>query len=117
DWEKPLARTHFAIEGTQMFTGLLFVPKRPPFDLYDRNQRRGVRLYVKRVFIMDDCEELVPEYLRFLRGVIDSDDLPLNVSREILQQERMVRTIRGQVVKKTLDLLEELMTSKPDVYK
>lgn len=116
DWEKPLARTHFQIEGTQLFTGLLFLPAKPPFDLFDRNRRRGVRLYVKRVFIMDDCEELVPEYLRFLRGVIDSDDLPLNVSREILQQEETTRTIKGQVVKKTLDLLDDLLAQKRETY-
>jgi len=116
DYTEPLAKTHFTFEGTQLFTGLLFVPKRPPFDLFDRSKRRGVRLYVKRVFIMDDCEELVPEYLRFLRGVIDSDDLPLNVSRELLQKEGAVKTIKKTVVKKTLELLEETATEKKDDY-
>jgi molecular chaperone HtpG len=116
DWERPLARTHFKVEGNNEFTGLLFVPKRPPFDLFDRNKRRGVRLFVKRVFIMDDCEELLPEYLRFVRGVIDSDDLPLNVSRELLQQAELVRTIRRHVTKKTLDLLEELAKERPADY-
>jgi molecular chaperone HtpG len=116
DWEAPLARTHFTFEGTQLFTGLLFVPKKPPFDLFDRNKRRGVRLYVKRVFIMDDCEELVPEWLRFLRGVIDSDDLPLNVSRELLQKESATQTIKKTIVKKTLELLDDLATSRQADY-
>ena len=101
DWEAPLARTHFKVEGTTEFTGLLFVPERAPVDLFERKQR-GVRLFVKRVFIMEDCEDLLPEWLRFVRGVIDSEDLPLNVSREILQENRISRTIRKQVVQKTL---------------
>lgn len=117
DWEKPLARTHFTVEGTQEFTGLLFIPREPPFDLFDRARRRGVRLYVKRVFIMDDCEELVPEYLRFVRGLIDSDDLPLNVSRELLQSDRLVPTIKKNIIRKTLDLLDELAKDRPDDYK
>ncbi len=117
DWEGPMARTHFHIEGTQLFTGLLFVPKRPPFDLFDRDQRHGVRLYVKRVFIMDDCEELLPRWLRFVRGIVDSDDLPLNVSREILQDSSLVRTIQKQVVKKTLDMLEELAKNNAEEYR
>jgi molecular chaperone HtpG len=116
DWEGPLARSHFRIEGNQLFTGLLFIPKRPPFDLFDREQRHGVRLYVKRVFIMDDCDELLPRWLRFLRGVIDSDDLPLNVSREILQDSAATRTIRKQVVKKALDMLEGLSEERPEDY-
>jgi molecular chaperone HtpG len=107
DWEPPLARTHFKVEGAQEMTGLLFVPKRAPFDLLER-RNRGVRLFVKRVFIMDDCEELLPEWLRFVRGVIDSEDLPLNVSRETLQQDRVTRQIRKQIVQKTLALLAEL---------
>lgn len=116
DWEGSLTRTHFHIEGSQMFTGLLFVPKRPPFDLFDREQRHGVRLYVKRVFIMDDCEDLLPRWLRFLRGVVDSDDLPLNVSREILQDSAATRTIRKQVIKKALDMLEDLADEQPQDY-
>ncbi|MEZ5966815.1 MAG: molecular chaperone HtpG [Planctomycetota bacterium] len=107
DWEKPLAWTHFKVEGTQELTGLLFVPRKPPFDLFDRN-RKGLRLFVKRVFIMDDCEEILPEWLRFMVGVVDSEDLPLNVSREILQQDRTTKMIRKQVVKHALALLEEL---------
>ncbi len=108
DWEPPLAHTHFRVEGTQLFDGLLFVPTRPPFDLYSRDQRHGVRLYVKRVFIMDDCEALLPTYLRFFRGMVDSDDLPLNVSRELLQDSATVRFIKKQVTKKSLDLLDRL---------
>ena len=117
DWEPPLGQTHFKIEGTQLFTGLLFIPKRPPFDLFDQDKRHGVRLYVKRVFIMDDCEELLPRWLRFMRGVIDSDDLPLNVSRELLQDSSTVRTIRKQVVRKALDLLDSIAQDRPDDYK
>lgn len=116
DFEAPLSWTHFKTDGTQQFTGLLFLPKRPPFDLNER-KRRGVRLFVKRVFIMDDCEELLPQWLRFVRGVVDSDDLPLNVSRELLQDSAVVRSIRKHVVKKTLDLLEKLAKDKPEDYR
>lgn len=116
DWEAPLARTHFQVEGTQMFTGLLFIPKNPPFDLFSSETRHGVRLYVRRVFIMDDCEELLPRWLRFVRGVIDSDDLPLNVSRELLQDSAIVRTIKKQVIRRVLDLLLEVAENKPDDY-
>ncbi len=108
DWEDPLAYRHFKVEGTQLFTGLLFVPTRAPFDLFSAQHRRGVRLYVKRVFIMDDCEELIPQWLRFMKGIVDSDDLPLNVSRELLQDSRLVQSISKQIVKKSLDCLEEL---------
>ena len=106
-WDEPLARTHFKVEGLQQMIGLLFIPKKAPFDLFERKPR-GVRLYVKRVFIMEDCEELLPEWLRWMRGVVDSEDLPLNVSREILQQERITKAIRKQVINKTLALLENL---------
>ncbi len=108
DWEDPLATTHFRVEGTQEMTGLLFVPSQQPMDLFQSKSSKGVRLYVKRVFIMEDAEELLPEWLRFMRGVIDSEDLPLNVSREILQQERVTAGIRKQVVGKSLSLLEDL---------
>lgn len=108
DWEDPLAHTHFKVEGTQELTGLLFVPGQRPMDLFQQRQSKGVRLYVRRVFIMEDAEELIPDWLRFMRGVVDSEDLPLNVSREILQQERMTAAIRKQVVSKTLSLLEEM---------
>lgn len=106
-WDEPLARTHFKVEGLQQMTGLLFIPSKAPFDLFERKSR-GIRLYVKRVFIMEDCEELLPEWLRWVRGVVDSEDLPLNVSREILQQEKVTKGIRKQVITKTLALLEEL---------
>ena len=108
DWEGPLAHMHFQVEGTQSFTGLLFVPSRPPMDLFSTQHRRGVRLYVKPVFIMDDAEDLVPQWLRFVRGVIDSDDLPLNVSRELLQDSAVVRRITKQVIRKSLEMFEGL---------
>jgi molecular chaperone HtpG len=116
DWNEPLTHTHFRIEGTQLFTGLLFVPSKPPMDLFQRDHRRGVRLFVKRVFIMDDAEDLVPVWLRFMKGVIDSDDLPLNVSREILQDSAIVRTIRKQIIKKTLDQLKALATEDAEKF-
>lgn len=116
DWEAPLARLHFHVEGTQMFTGLLYLPKRPPFDLGNPEWKHGVRLYVRRVFIMDNCEELMPRWLRFVRGVIDSDDLPLNVSRELLQDSATVRTIKKQVIRRVLDLLNKLQAEKPEEY-
>lgn len=116
DFEAPAARTHFKVEGTRLFTGLLFVPARPPFDLFSPQSRHGVRLYVKRVFIMDDCEELLPRWLRFVRGVVDSDDLPLNVSREILQDSAVVRFIQKQVTKKALDMLDALATDDSEAY-
>ena len=116
DFEGPRCWTHFRIEGTQLFTGLLYVPSRPPFDLYHREAKRGVRLFVNRVFIMDDAEELVPSWLRFVKGVIDSDDLPLNVSRELLQDSKVTRVIRKQVIKKTLDELKRLANDDDESY-
>jgi molecular chaperone HtpG len=116
DVDAPLAHTHFRMEGTQSFVALLYVPKRAPFDLQMPSGARGVRLFVKRVFVMDKCEELVPSWLRFVRGVIDSDDLPLNVSRELLQESSAVRAIRKQVVRKTLDLLDELAAERVEDY-
>ncbi len=116
DWEPPLAWKHFHIEGTQMFAGLLFIPQQRPMDLFGPEPRHGVRLHVRRVFVMDNCEELVPRWLRFVRGVIDSEDLPLNVSRELLQDSRAVRIIRKQVINQTLDLLDELAKDRPDDY-
>ena len=107
DWQDPLAWTHFKVEGAHELTGLLYLPAKAPFDLVER-RRAGVRLFVKRVFIMDDAQEIVPEWMRFVRGVVDSEDLPLNVSREILQRDATTRFIRKQVVGKTLTLLEEL---------
>ncbi len=116
DWDEPLARTHFTVEGQQLFTGLLFLPKHAPFDLFHRDGRSGIKLYVKRVFVMEECKALLPEYLRFVRGVIDSDDLPLNVSREVLQHDRHVEQIQRTVARKTVDMLEELAKERPDDY-
>ena len=116
DWEPPMAHTHFKVEGSQLFTGLLYVPKRRPFDLFDPEAKHGVRLYVKRVFIMENAQELIPRWLRFMRGVVDSDDLPLNVSRELLQDSRLVKTMRTQITKKTLDLLIETADERPEDY-
>ncbi len=112
----PLAWTHNRVEGRSEFIQLLYVPAKAPFDLWDRDHRHGVKLYVKRVFIMDDAEQLLPSYLRFVRGVVDSADLPLNVSREILQQSRDVRAIREGVTKRVLGLLEDLVANRPDDY-
>ncbi|MBI1396221.1 MAG: molecular chaperone HtpG [Betaproteobacteria bacterium] len=116
DFEAPLAWTHAKVEGRQEYTELLYVPARAPFDLWDRDHRRGVKLYVRRVFIMDDAEQLMPAYLRFVRGVIDSNDLPLNVSREILQQSRDVESIRNGAAKKVLGLLEDLAENDKEKY-
>ncbi len=116
DFEAPLARRHFHVEGTQMFTGLLFLPRKAPFDLFDPDAKKGIRLHVKRVFVMNDCEEVLPKWLRFVRGVLDSEDLPLNVSREILQDSKAVRIMRKQVVSQTLGMLEELASERPEDY-
>ena len=116
DFDDPLAWTHNRVEGRSEYTQLLYLPKHAPFDLWDRDARRGVKLYVKRVFIMDDAEQLLPSYLRFVRGVIDSADLPLNVSREILQESRDVRAIREGSAKRILSLLEDLAENKKDDY-
>ena len=111
DFDEPLAWTHARVEGRQEYTQLLYIPSHAPFDMWDRNARHGVKLYVKRVFIMDDAEKLMPTYLRFVRGVVDSADLPLNVSREILQESKDIDTIRAGCTKKVLGLLEDLATS------
>jgi molecular chaperone HtpG len=116
DAEDPLAWTHARVEGRTEYTQLLFVPARAPFDLWDRQHRRGIRLYVKRVFIMDDAEQLMPVYLRFVKGVVDSADLPLNVSREILQESRDVRAIREGCTKRVLSMLEDLAENRADDY-
>jgi molecular chaperone HtpG len=116
DFEAPLAWTHNRVEGRTEYTQLLFVPARAPFDLFDRQHRRGVRLYVRRVFIMDDAEQLMPAYLRFVRGIVDSADLPLNVSREILQESRDVRAIREGCTRRVLSMLEELAANEPQQY-
>lgn len=117
DFEKPLAWSHNRVEGKQEYISLLYVPGRAPFDLYDRDRRHGIKLYVKRVFIMDDAEQLMPQYLRFVRGVIDSADLPLNVSREILQASREIDGIKAGSVKKVLGLLEDMAENDAEKYK
>ncbi len=116
DFEDPLAWAHARVEGRHEYTQLLYIPGRAPFDLWDRHGRHGVKLYVKRVFIMEDAEHLMPAYLRFVRGVIDAADLPLNVSREILQQSRDLEAIRAGCVKRVLGLLEDLAEKEPDKY-
>ncbi len=116
DFEPPLAWTHSKVEGRQEYTQLLYIPGRAPFDLWDREHRHGIKLYVRRVFIMDDADQLMPAYLRFVRGVIDSNDLPLNVSREILQQSRDVEAIRSGSVKKVLGLLDDLAENEKDKF-
>lgn len=115
DFEAPLAHVHSRVEGTNEYTLLLYIPKQPPFDLWERESSHGVKLYVQRVFIMED-PKLMPRYLRFVRGVIDSDSLPLNVSREILQENRVLERIRAGAVKKVLGLLEDLAKNHPDRY-
>jgi molecular chaperone HtpG len=116
DFEPPLAWTHNRVEGRQEYTQLLYLPAHAPFDLYDRTHRHGVKLYVRRVFIMDDAEQLLPVYLRFVRGVVDSSDLPLNVSREILQQSKDIEAIRSGCTKRVLALLEDLAQNQKDKY-
>ena len=118
DFNDPLAWTHNRVEGSQSFTTLLYIPAQPPFDLMmgGRDERKGLRLYIKRVFIMDAAEELLPNYLRFVRGVVDADDLPLNVSREILQHNRQLERIKSACVKRVLDLIEKLAKDEPEKF-
>jgi molecular chaperone HtpG len=116
DYEDPIDWSHNRVEGTNEYTSLLYIPARAPFDLYDRDSRRGIKLYVKRVFIMEDADQLMPRYLRFVRGLIDSSDLPLNVSREILQGSKIIENIRTGSVKKVLGMLEKMAKNKPEKY-
>jgi molecular chaperone HtpG len=116
DFEDPLLHMHNRVEGNYEYTSLLYIPARAPFDLWDREKRHGIKLYVRRVFIMDDADQLMPNYLRFVRGVIDSSDLPLNVSREILQHNKAIDSIRAGSIKKVLGQLENLAKNEPEKY-
>lgn len=117
DFQAPLARLHSRVEGTNEYTLLLYIPSHAPFDLWDRDAKHGVKLYVRKVFIMEGSEKLMPRYLRFIRGVIDSDSLPLNVSREILQENALLEKIRSGAVKKVLGLLEDMAKNEPEKYR